>query len=93
MLGDAHDLHRMLKWAETIFWNENEEQVVFGLETRELVAQACIALCHAFDGVELAHRKEFRLTAKKAEKLGVCINEPIRDFFFNNSIANYCQLS
>lgn len=75
MLGDAYDLSQIIDWASKKFWGEDaldEDGVCLGewpypeevcLEAAALLAD----LCRAFDGAELAHRKEHSLTGNKTE--------------------------
>lgn len=75
MLGDAHDLAAILRWAKDRFWEEmadpeEEDNLLewpFPQAVRLEVAEALVDLCNCFDGAELAHRKENNLTGNKGE--------------------------
>lgn len=95
MLGDAHDLAAILRWAKSRFWDEQVDPDDGGLlewpfpqAVRLEVAEALVDLCTCFDGAELAHRKENILTGNKGEVKVCWISCGIRRLLTSLSVEN-----
>jgi hypothetical protein len=75
MLGDAHDLAQVLAWAKMRFWtgmedpdeDDNMLEWPFPQGVRLEVVESLVDLCRCFDGAEMSHRRESKLTGNKGE--------------------------